>query len=754
MKNIEKITGADRINILGRLLDSKFSIDEVASICKKIAKYIIDTKHNATVSKQSNEENYNKYIFTIDGIECVLINSKNIEENRLHENFKRMFTIKGDVSYNVKTIQDRIEAFCRVLVLLYDKSNNEYCFIHYTEDCSSYEAKVNYIKQHLFPKAVSEAKKIYLDLADEEELLHIVYGVTRDGDTDRLAMIKSLKWKAVENASPIVLADYISIADNILMKVRQNSLLNNYVSHLTDANLDTFRQFLQICVADVSSDYKVTIKPVVYSVLSFIKKEVTKRENLFTYYDIMLDFQEYSYYKTCSLISESNEYRIDFESKLSKNQYGKISFIDDYIINKEGDFKNPLIRLAFLSLFLANNYNTPDRYFSDIKKYSNYLIKNKVLVNTNTDPFVGAIILGVGALINLPNDKRSEVISYLSNVAKCYEISKRDSQILAVSILSDYLLQPDLNISTEDRNRIFKIAFSETSYRIQTLDYLELKNYYISVTKNNENCFQDIIRNTHKAAIDSFENQPFYFFLYHHIFSKSDNSFESEMYKIRNETWESKIGKQIINRLAVHLSEIQAINETELNISFVLGFQALLYSISNIHLKEKSQDIETHFITKLTQYFPLIINLMFSTDYLLRLNNTEYQKYLSNNISGKATNFDLYLLCGAYRFTSTSISVGYKCKLTTQQKEYYYRCLLAEKGRYKVLLCRMLYVYSDFFDGGNTELLKSTCALLNYLSDSDFLEYDNINIIALKKHILNKGTIHSSSVWFRNINFL
>lgn len=361
--------------------------------------------------------------------------------------------------------------------------------------------------------------------------------------------------------------------------------------------------------------------------------------------------------------------------------------------------------------------NLSDGYFEDVIVYSSILIRY------------------------LDTNKRNGFIDFLIKKAQNCEVEERNLQILSIYILTIMLSENSQFLNYEQRKSIFLNTYGKTAYKLELLQFDNLTETSLFFKK-------EIIR-TFNSNFD-YENltsdfQPYYFFWYDIVFlSESEitpkfrspeiRNFCKSAFESRKKFWSRDNLKADVNSVldlvekGISLKKNLDIrhNQAETRM-FAYAINALLYTIANIlnydkiHKRKMQQALE-YKLAENTDF----LDIVFFSDFTVRKSNNVYM----NHYHAGKSDFDLYLLCGAFRLFC---ALGHcndekRYRLNEEMKSQYESFLKEEYGRYFYLLSYMLS-FTDFFDG-RIKFLDNTVPFMS----ADFLPYDNLDIKNIKKH--------------------
>ncbi len=418
-------------------------------------------------------------------------------------------------------------------------------------------------------------------------------------------------------------------------------------------------------------------------------------------------------------------------------------------------FMTKPLRLCFLALDIARQWNTStsidcEQVLYTLQRFAHISATGSGDYVTVDAHFDELVVLSSALMIRLREDHRNAFINHLCKQARDFSLMHRPSQIAAIYMLTGILYE-DIPMTYQTRSIIFRETFGHSLYALQQTEwrYIRETPYYVAEVK------RAFSRSSEKVLLDVGEEhlkyQPHYFFLFHEAtepyylakreYGWSLECMEQAAYHYRNKTWsdEARLSEEeltdisnLCNQLGAEVNQAmkQASSYTfEQQARLAYAIQAFLYTIANIHYKKA--EIPDYSFTNL-------IAIMFYSDHFLRKHNLAYQNYLQQNLSPTPTDEDmeLYLLCGAFRLTSSMKFENILYTMSPQMQSDYSYYLYAEKGRFKFLLSRLLS-WSTFFTGtdkrmGNHQSLIPQLDVFRSLSNDHFLNYDNIDINVIK----------------------
>ncbi len=432
-------------------------------------------------------------------------------------------------------------------------------------------------------------------------------------------------------------------------------------------------------------------------------------------------------------------------SDIEYGQYLKeFPWFGEFITIEDGmfRFKDKISRLYFTANNLCIDYNEfwlfermlaccePNEETED----------NVVKVSSRFDSL---ILLSTMTMHLMPWRDSQKFLRYLATEqASLYEAKNRYKQIAAIAIISySGLLETHL-ISNSFRAMLLRVAYGYKRYEFQydQISALLKQPFYKKTIKDH---FEKI-RN--KPG----DEQPLYFFLYHYKelvadFAPDKKSNNTNLYKCfmyRDKAWRNdfsstnemrefedfihnsitEFGKFLYSKANVRLNsdyktiiQIYAIQ----SFLFAVSHYSQTYSIEFLNQNERSQ----------------LIKVAIYCDYYTRKFNRLYNKIYTGGVVTQEEQKKLFLLCGPCRVSCIGeYKIGNKIHLSGNMLNDYKLWLDNEKGRYKILLMRLL-AYTDFYDN-NTYTGKDVPSI----NGNDFLQYDNIDIEKLyqSKHARDK----------------
>lgn len=584
--------------------------------------------------------------------------------------------------------------------------------------------------------------------------------------------------------------------DDLIEQLKQHPLLCTYLkgennqTKMKEKRKDLL-SLLKQCVSyqeveDTNMEVKFVIEPVIGNIIVRKKQEIMQEVS-------KERFSPYAYYHFFGKLAEmascqSKRHQISFETAYSvfesetefiENGYNQM--LEQLIENKYKDknrgkaliefawfehfieikddafrFKDKLTRLFFTANYISMDYNEFslfDRLLTCCR-ITDGSVENLVNVLSSFDSL---ILLSTMTLHFLPWHVTKRFLYYLATEqANRYDIRIRYKQIAAIAIISYSGLWECYLIDNESRELLFKAAYGNTQYDFQLnhIDRLLKQPFYEKIIENHFN----------KLRENPLDTQPQFFFLYHNKSILGNQKYASDKYPISNQmihscllyrdrTWRNNFEtldkikifeKFVSNAVGESINffknkEIIAKDSYEFMIR-IYAIQALLFAVSNY-----SKRYPIKFLNRDNK--SRLMEIAIYCDYYTRKNNLIYQKIYSDKNSSDEELKDMVLLCGPFRVSSIRKYKIDSVFLTDEMKADYIKWLKNEKGRYKILLMRLL-AYSNFYDRKNP--FKGND--IPDVSNKDFLEYDNIDIdkIYLSKN-QNNESIDSSQLleWYK-----
>ncbi len=364
------------------------------------------------------------------------------------------------------------------------------------------------------------------------------------------------------------------------------------------------------------------------------------------------------------------------------------------------------------------------------------------LLNPDVDAYFYEIIKCVTAFSSMNNvSAKNEFLRKLEEYAKDFSVIRRPAQERAVLTLF-YILHECFEIASVKRRReIFNASCSKVTYALvdRLFDALNVQSgdFYIK-----------IVQEAYENAIKG--ESPLYFFYYHKVITSEEDEFVYLCHKFRADTREG--GGEIRTYIDTAKIILQAMDDIERregnkyleDKKYIYAMHSLLYALANISLIS----IEgKNSVLKLVEEYPKILQRLIVVDYLTRKgvfgersddNDGELTKFIR---SGK-----FFLLCGPTRLVCSlsektpkvslnDLSINYQIKKDNLISDYQ-KWLTAEEGRYKILLARLLSII-DGFDYHNQVGNKHCLLNCRFFNESDFLSYDNVDVMAVNKAIID-----------------
>lgn len=362
--------------------------------------------------------------------------------------------------------------------------------------------------------------------------------------------------------------------------------------------------------------------------------------------------------------------------------------------------------------------------------------RNADLINPDINLYFLEIIKLASAFLLMNNAAKIKCLTTLITYAKDFSVSRRSVQECAIHTLV-YLLYEHFEFPTtkaEIAMEIFEAAYSKVTYAM--MDYL-----LDGLDAQSGKYFFNIIKNAYEKAINH-NAQPLYFFYYHRVVDPK-NKFISDCHQFRAVT---RVGTKdgisdYINfakkRILNNENYIEWKNEKE----YLYAMQSFFYGLANIAML---CDHGKNEVLALLKYKPEILRRQIAVDFYTR--KSVFGEIIDSN--GDLSTFihsgDFYLLCGPTRLacslndSTLNISSDELHKNFGIQKSSlistYQKCLIAENGRYKLLLYKLLSVIKDFdYQAPDGKHCLVNCRFVN---EKDFLNYDNVDILTINKKLI------------------
>ncbi len=425
----------------------------------------------------------------------------------------------------------------------------------------------------------------------------------------------------------------------------------------------------------------------------------------------------------CAQLGErKNNYSIDLNTISKDKKLELISIVEESsevakIRGNTFSFCTAYYRLIALAKYMAfkNVENTialnillnlPD--FVDIKDNSTNLIR------IDDEKFDRLVVFAFAYVSSLSVQQQESFIRFLCEQSNNFSVEQRENQIKIIYALSYLLCESDsLIISGELRKLIFKSTYGRTSYKLQYETWEFLKNKNTIFVEMVDEYFQ-------KACDKSNPAQPYFFFLY----EKS----QYRTFKWRKNTWaqngnlpKAEEVKEEIKNMYIEANKSKT---TVTSFELIYAIQALLYCLANIYNRGLSLNLDGETKRKL-------LEMMFICDFHLRSQNKYYSKdyFFNNGVSFE--DWELVLLCGAFRlvcsydFHQNESDIVFP-QLEQKYIESYQYWLANETGRYKALMAFLLTHSSNFYESESMKAIQeSLCS--ESQNSIKFLSYDHLS---------------------------
>ena len=543
------------------------------------------------------------------------------------------------------------------------------------------------------------------------------------------------------------------LADGIIKEAKKYPLLDYLLS---DEIAGVYRrevvEILKRIIKYADKTGKVELNPIVSSMLQWIKDIV---------YNDFCPHREYSaedFFNVCGMLAEEATGNTDYIFSVDgRKKYCKVpcfeAIKEDVLYHRlsvgwcnsvgkdKFKFAFKQYRLLFLAMYKAKQVNNKELNL-------NRVIEKIVLLgdeNASEDhkminfKFDTIVVFGAAFLMSLDKRNYESAINLLCEYASDFSVSNRKKQAASIYVLS-YLLFENCPMEYNLREKVFDITYGHTMYPLQVSEWeciIKNSRYY----RNRVSFYKENLAETDTAG--NVKYQPLFFFLYHSVGSKAEardvmgiDGFLQSAFDARRKTWFEEecidIFGTIKSLLSFAYKNIESTNIQD-KIKLAYGLQAVFYAVANIVNDEKKTDNQM-FIESLKKAFEnrdfkdMFFKCMYFSDYTLRKHNPLY-----NN--GKIQD-GLYLLCGCFRVTSAIKFDNPFFKIDDNMIRDYKMWLRNEKGRYLILLMRML----SYCDGFEDEIKDEK--LLMEINEAtakgvEFLPYDNISSQVIAQNISN-----------------
>lgn len=379
---------------------------------------------------------------------------------------------------------------------------------------------------------------------------------------------------------------------------------------------------------------------------------------------------------------------------------------------------------------------------------------------------------------------RNLLITAISQKCNDFKRSSRDLQI-SYLFLASAVLASDIYMTSSKRLALFEQTYAKTMYKFQSMYWRKISGIFREHVKNT---VRDAC--TLKSGVTA-SSDPYYLFVFG-LINEDDASpdvyngdthivFLRKCASLQCQSWHPykkegvvsdlcrSINQQLLKAKSILEDNIGNIAEcikdgkplTSGNIDssllyYVYGVQLLGYTASNV-INYKSEKDTANNCSKTSIYsdgnndksvypndwknYPYVSELIFYSDFIMRLANEKYNKYVySKDTESKEDFSSLCLPCGSYRYacattTPTDKKVSSKTKGVSAVFDKYVDYLNAEARhegarRYLYLMASMLYKLTTFFDEKERlkKLEKNVLERLKSCVPDDFLDYDGFSV--------------------------
>lgn len=500
--------------------------------------------------------------------------------------------------------------------------------------------------------------------------------------------------------------------------------------------------------------YTITIKLPIGRIVDKINEWFHKKSREYTYFTLLevsgafADTAANSENHVIDLETVIHRFAGVYEEKLINDIYNDLkSENPNWIVGNKFAIKQ--YRLIFESqargILYSRNHTAPEQIIKDVYYKFQKIIDFPVEENHTVWQFDNLIYFSFSLLKKLDYSISIPLIELLCKYANDFTVENRMWQECSISILT-YILLEKYDLSQYLREKVF-LCFGKSIYKTQNDNWKSIQETSVFYKKFARDFFIeacDLVDNGNHAYA---KRNPIFFFWYGYVSEepnvKNLNDADYILYKsayIQKESWFGNTVKfsSLVDTLKDLLDKVYdyLIKDSQKKIIKDKNVLKLIYSSNYLcfaihNLQQKKVNLSLPTVEKL-------VELAVYTDFYTRYYNAAY------NLSEYFEKFpDVYLVNGSFRLISSMTFSDIKIELDKEKRKIYERWFGYEKGRYKILLTRLLD-HTNFFD----ELSEDTRNhfskdIRDTLETTKFLSYDNISEDVKNKMLSLHSTIQN-----------
>lgn len=476
------------------------------------------------------------------------------------------------------------------------------------------------------------------------------------------------------------------------------------------------------------------------------------------------EFKECKYDKKLKELLENKKDSGSDEDPSSPN-YGKIllefPWFKEFIKLEDGmfRFKDKISRLFFTANYISMDYNEFWLFDRLLDCCENNMEMEEDSLTKISSRFDSLILLSTMVLHLMPwSDSRKFLYYLATEQASLYEGKNRYKQIAAIAIISYSGLWETHLINNKFRKKLLTAAYGYKRYEFQydQIDSILKQPFYKKTIKEH---FEKMRR---KPA----ETQPLYFFLYHYeqIVDQfiSDKEAESSVFDdstlhncfwYRDKAWRNDFTSieethdfeeflrgtlekalKFVVKLTPHR------NKEYVTVIQLYAVQSLLFAVANYSDKYSLDFLNQN--EKIT-----LLKVAVYCDYFTRKYNHLYNKIYTGETVTQEEMKRLFLLCGPCRVSCVGEYKNIEIKISAEMQKDYKTWLDHEKGRYKILLMRLL-AYTNFY---NNKENQYTGVDIPNINGGNFLKYDNVDIEKIYQSKRARNELIAPLTWYKKL---
>lgn len=643
-----------------------------------------------------------------------------------------------------------------------------------------YEACVDMIRQSFFKEQENDQSE-----PDAEELLFGLPSDKKKELSDKLAngedVIKTivkqytknipdvfvLNKKTVDDFDSDIFDFFKGAAEKIVDEVNQQPLMY-YLSRKGKDYVDEYRTIVNHTVKfEYGKTAEIKVSAPIGSLHANFRSKLLRyaEKKTFSAHDVMVFLGELAKYASKN---GKNGYVIDEEAVFKSAIAGEMprSVITDlmdegFLVkirrNKKIFYKFSIkqTRLIALAEFQADSYNAKlaenPGDLDHIKRITNKILEellgdsseigdfseNRIIDHTKY-AFDTVIVYAEVLRIGLDFLLSRRVSDCLILMAQDFTVSRRMQQEEAIALLTYELCEHGNHfLPTQRMEEIFRATYGKNAYKFQVdaLPYL----------LNSSDVYRKIIEEACEKACTLGAKEysladPFFIFYYGELFARDDKKETidtAEAFLRQSCVLESKNWKNILENRPIELSKYKELFDylkknppsekiTSETPKTVVGLNMLLYSAFDVIRDQENLSVYDLYGENSSDVRKHMNRLILFTDYLTRSLSEEYNEQFCRD-KADFNSDSMFLPCGAFRLTSIKKllddfdpDLRYKFEDNNMVAQYQFY-LSHERGRYRILLIRLLALVSTYFDDNDLPLdIKD-------FKDIQFLDYDGIS---------------------------